>query len=82
MSLVQINIWNLIKLKHLLEFHPPDPFRCNKNIHLETIQNELWETIKTVLDCMYYRCINYMCNMPKTQHRYYMCVTHVAHFPL
>ncbi len=24
---------------------------------------------------MYYMCMNYMCNTPKTPHMYYMCVT-------
>ncbi len=28
---------------------------------------------------MYHRCMNYMCNTPKTPHMYYMCITHVIH---
>ncbi len=28
---------------------------------------------------MYYMCMNYMCNTPKTPHMYYMCNMYVAH---
>ncbi len=28
---------------------------------------------------MYHKCMNYMCNIPKTPHIYYMCIAHVAH---
>ncbi len=28
---------------------------------------------------MYYRCMNYMCNMPKTPHMYYIFITHIIY---
>ncbi len=39
----------------------------------------VWNMCITSILHIYYRCMNYMCNTPKTPHMNYICITHVIH---
>ncbi len=44
-----------------------------------TLVVHLWNMCITGVLHLYCRCINYMCNTPKTPHMYYIFITHVIH---